>query len=267
MMPLKRVAVGVGGNDAGWHKLTWPQRARTVEEELRAHELDRICALFPPGARILELGAGTGYQAARLSERGFDVTALDLPDAERTAEYFPVVPFDGIRLPIATGSVDVVFSSNVLEHVEDLPGLLAETSRVLRAGGMAVHTMPSPTWRAAATILHPVAGLVQQLARRRVGSAPTAGTPTDQRHLARRRLLPGPHGNFPSAWAELREYSSHAWSKCFTHAGFAVEKIQGLGLFYSGHCLSHLTIRQRKVLARCLGSSCVLYRVAPRSNN
>jgi len=40
------------------------------------------------------------------------------------------------RLPIASGAVDVRFSSNVLEHVRDWPAMLAEMVRVTRPGGI-----------------------------------------------------------------------------------------------------------------------------------
>lgn len=40
-----------------------------------------------------------------------------------------------ISIPLASGSVDVCFSSNVLEHVQDWPAMLAEMVRVTRPGG------------------------------------------------------------------------------------------------------------------------------------
>ena len=39
-------------------------------ETLRAHELELVLRRLPPSGRILELGAGYGWQARRLSERG-----------------------------------------------------------------------------------------------------------------------------------------------------------------------------------------------------
>jgi SAM-dependent methyltransferase len=41
-----------------------------------------------------------------------------------------------LRLPFATGAVDVCFSSNVLEHVADWEAMLAEMVRVTRPGGV-----------------------------------------------------------------------------------------------------------------------------------
>jgi SAM-dependent methyltransferase len=41
-----------------------------------------------------------------------------------------------LRLPVASGSVDVCFSANVLEHVGDWRAMLAEMVRVTRPGGV-----------------------------------------------------------------------------------------------------------------------------------
>ena len=47
----------------------------------RCAEIDKIVTFFEPGARILEIGAGTGQQATALAQRGFDVVAIEMPDS------------------------------------------------------------------------------------------------------------------------------------------------------------------------------------------
>src|SRR5438045_811154 len=115
---------------------------------LRASEIDMIAELIPGGARILEIGAGSGQQALELQRRGFLVTAVDVGNSNYAADrVFPVIDYDGKTLPVASTSVDVVFSSNVLEHIADLSGLHSEIRRVLRPDGMCVHVMPTHVWR------------------------------------------------------------------------------------------------------------------------
>src|SRR5262249_61191740 len=105
-------------------------------DELRRAEIDGIVSLFPPRARVLEVGAGSGRQARELERRGFQVTAVELPDSNYAAHrVFPIVDYDGAVIPLPDASVDVVFSSNVLEHVPDLARLHAEIRRVLAPGG------------------------------------------------------------------------------------------------------------------------------------
>jgi 2-polyprenyl-3-methyl-5-hydroxy-6-metoxy-1,4-benzoquinol methylase len=66
----------------------------------------------------LEFGAGTGKQALELQRRGFRVTAIEMLTSNY-AEHrvFPILDYDGATIPLADASVDVVYSSNVLEHI------------------------------------------------------------------------------------------------------------------------------------------------------
>jgi 2-polyprenyl-3-methyl-5-hydroxy-6-metoxy-1,4-benzoquinol methylase len=115
---------------------------------LRTAELDKVVAFFPRGARILEIGAGTGDQAAQLVARGFAVEALEVSNSNYTdARIFPITNYDGSSIPFPDNYFDVVYSSNVLEHVADLSTLHAEVKRVLSPNGYAVHVLPTHVWR------------------------------------------------------------------------------------------------------------------------
>lgn len=52
--------------------------------------------------------------------------------------------YNGMDLPLADGSIDVVFSQQVLEHVMDsaLEPYYREEARVLKSGGLAIHYVP-----------------------------------------------------------------------------------------------------------------------------
>ena len=93
------------------------------------------------GRRVLDVGAGPVEFAAAFADRGAYYVGLDADPAEvhptpgpRTA----AVVADGLRLPVATGAVDVTFSSNVLEHVPDPAAFGDELVRVTRPGGLVV---------------------------------------------------------------------------------------------------------------------------------
>ena len=81
---------------------------------LRGAEIERVCRWLRPGARVLELGAGTGYQARELNARGFAVEAIEMVDSRYAEDrLFPIVDYDGSRIPFPDRSFDVVFSSRV----------------------------------------------------------------------------------------------------------------------------------------------------------
>mgnify|MGYP006160804777 CR=1 FL=1 len=100
---------------------------------------------------------GSAQWAAELEAFGahLDVIAVDLPSSAYARErVFEVQDYDGHTLPVPTRQVDVLFSSNVLEHVPVLAPLLAETRRVLATDGVAIHILPTSAWRTWTTLTH-----------------------------------------------------------------------------------------------------------------
>lgn len=65
----------------------------------------------------------------------------------RGASSRPVCEDDGRHLPFEGGSFDVVWSSNVIEHVGEIDAFEAEIRRVLTPEGLAVHALPTASWR------------------------------------------------------------------------------------------------------------------------
>ncbi|MEI6793299.1 MAG: class I SAM-dependent methyltransferase [Actinomycetes bacterium] len=104
-----------------------------------AEELDRLVGPLA-GQRLLDLGCGPGYYSARLRATGAEVVPIDNSLDELSLQGDPPVGFvlaDAADLPFEDSSVDGVFSSNLLEHTPNSPGVLREISRVLRPGGWA----------------------------------------------------------------------------------------------------------------------------------
>jgi SAM-dependent methyltransferase len=114
-----------------------------------------------PGDRLLDMGAGGGRHAFEAMRRGAVVTAVDA-DAGEVKDAFgmmgALVAVDGptwasggtgtalvgdaLRLPFPTGAFDRVIAAEVLEHIPDDRGAMAELTRVLRPGGTIAVTVP-----------------------------------------------------------------------------------------------------------------------------
>lgn len=244
---------------------------------IRAAELDVIAAHFPAGARILELGAGTGAQALALSARGFDIAAVDIADSNYAdAKVFPVEVYDGRTLPFADGSFDIVFSSNVLEHVPDLPPLHEEAKRVLRPGGKCVHVLPTDSWRFWTTVsAFPVAA--QHLVEHAPQLLPRAVSRTEARRLLSAGLRAAAYATIPlrqrrhgergSLFTEQYYFRPAWWRRHFREHGFTIANDEPVGLFYTGHMvLNSMSIERRKALSRTLGSACHLFELTPSSS-
>jgi SAM-dependent methyltransferase len=113
-----------------------------------------------PGELILDMGAGAGRHAFESLRRGGRIIALDYSFEELTSvrdlfwamgEEHQVgqdggalaVRGDALRLPFADGTFDRIICSEVLEHIGDDAGAIAELTRVLKPGGTIAVTVPA----------------------------------------------------------------------------------------------------------------------------
>ncbi|GAA4933027.1 hypothetical protein GCM10025331_17200 [Actinoplanes utahensis] len=102
-------------------------------------------ALIPPasgpGRVLVDAGCGGGLLAPHLRGKGYRHIGVDLRHAglrQAAPRGMTAVNGDVTALPLAARSADVVVAGEILEHVTDLPGTVAELCRVLRPGGLVV---------------------------------------------------------------------------------------------------------------------------------
>ena len=94
-----------------------------------------------PGAVLLDAGCGGGLLAPHVQHLDYRHVGVDLRRSaleQAAARGITAVIGDVTRLPLADGVADVVVAGEILEHVADLPGTVAELARVLRPGGLLV---------------------------------------------------------------------------------------------------------------------------------
>jgi SAM-dependent methyltransferase len=109
-----------------------------------------LLAAVRAGDRVLDLGSGAGdFAAAAVGAGAKTVVGAEVADAAvRRARArhpgldFRLVPIDG-PLPFDEGAFDLVWASEVIEHVADTARWLSEVRRVLVPGGRLLLTTPS----------------------------------------------------------------------------------------------------------------------------
>jgi|SRR5579862_8133555 len=121
------------------------ESAAVLQARVSAELLERLAAFNFSPAVVLDLGAGTGRVTRELKRRypralviALDIAPGMLREARRHQglwRRFARVCGDALRLPLASGSVDVLFSSLMLQWCEPPDAALAEVRRVLKPGG------------------------------------------------------------------------------------------------------------------------------------
>ena len=99
---------------------------------------------LPRGARVIEIGAGTGRVSIPLANCGLRVVAVDpaipmLQNMQRKPSRALSVAAEGTRLPIRRNSADAIVVARLLYLVPDWQALLREAAEVLRQGGIFFH--------------------------------------------------------------------------------------------------------------------------------
>ena len=239
--------------------------------------VDLIARFGPSKASldVLDVGAGSGRQAARLAELGHRISAVDIETSAYAQEtFFPVTVYNGKTLPFPDAAFDVVVSSNVLEHVFDLDDLLQEIKRVLRPDGIAVHVLPTPSWRLWTTAAHGPWVLKrswQMLTGTRRRQRTVGGdSPAHAHHRSSASiLLPERHGERGNLLSEVWYFSPRWWKEAFRRGGWQVAHDTAVGLFYTGAMLfgTRLHLQARYRLARMLGSVTRAYVLRPDRAN
>lgn len=93
------------------------------------------------GRTIADFGGGSGFYSAEFRKHGAHSFVVDASQQELQlhGKQDPcAIQALAEKAPFADGSVDIAFSSNLLEHVRDLPAVSDQLARVVRPGGFVV---------------------------------------------------------------------------------------------------------------------------------
>lgn len=117
----------------------------------KALKIERLLGLHArqQPLRLLEVGTGSGgivhYFVARPTLR-CEMDAVYVVDNQRANDGYRYQQVEGVELPFATDTFDVVISNHVIEHVGDAQAQtehLREIQRVMRPNGMGYLTAPN----------------------------------------------------------------------------------------------------------------------------
>lgn len=134
---------------------TSPQRATVYDQTTNNRSdlthfvtneyLARFTERLAPGARVLDLGCGTGVLTKALAAQGFDTTGVDISRAmlekiqpDSPGDRITLVEGNVFALPFEDARFDGIVTRWVIPHFRDWPLILKEAARVLKPGGTLV---------------------------------------------------------------------------------------------------------------------------------
>lgn len=95
------------------------------------------------GDRILDFGAGIGTFASRVVQEGFDVSCLEVDEAQARTIVQQGLELVTSLADIGDEAYDYVYTLNVLEHIEDDAQALRDLFRVVKPGGKVLVYVPA----------------------------------------------------------------------------------------------------------------------------
>jgi SAM-dependent methyltransferase len=186
------------------------QRFWAHEEHPYRLLLRRLREIAAPGMTILD--AGCGHTAPNLQElrgSGARLIGVDLVKLE-PQQGMELIEGDLGKVPLADGSIDLVYSRSVMEHVVDPDAVYAESARLLKSGGRWIF-LTANRWdyvslvsRLTPNRFH--AGIVRRMeGREELDVFPTAYKTNDRRQIAHFAAAHGfridrfeRHGQYPA---------------------------------------------------------------------
>ncbi|MDR1680928.1 MAG: class I SAM-dependent methyltransferase [Prevotellaceae bacterium] len=103
-------------------KYTGTHELETLSDSAKRYNrylLSLILKQAPVGGKILDIGAGLGYYAERLKAKGYDILCMEIDEFQ--CRYMEEKGLTVVRSidDVADGSIDFIYSINVLEHIDD----------------------------------------------------------------------------------------------------------------------------------------------------
>lgn len=121
-----------------------------IPEQSRAGLLSHVAALVrscvQPGARIVDLAAGSGALALRLHDAGYNVEAVDYVEENfrpRGKIQFRQLDLNTNFSSQYSDQFDAIVATEIIEHLENPRNFLREISLVLKPGGLLFLTTPN----------------------------------------------------------------------------------------------------------------------------
>jgi SAM-dependent methyltransferase len=199
-----------------------PLGNNSLVQAVRARTLAEVRRRVPPGATLLDLGCGTGLDAAALAQEGYRVTAIDW-SSEMVRRTQDRATRDGLELMLAVHQLGIHELDRLA--IDDFDGAYSDLGSLNCVPDLAVAA------RAIGGHLRPRGTLIASVIGRVCPWELALFTAKRQGGQARRRAAKGAVPvplNGRTVWTSY--YSPAEFRSAFERAGFTLRSLRGLGL-------------------------------------
>jgi ubiquinone/menaquinone biosynthesis C-methylase UbiE len=209
---------------------------------MRHDELNVALKKFPKkkDIKILELGGGDGYIAKCLTDKGYNIISTDINP--KFPSMFPVRKITDGKLDFPSETFDLIFTSQVIAHVENLELFFGEVKRVLKKDGLMINLVPTTGWWIITNFWHYVLtpyNFLKFLKKSNVrDNHDESSIKKIETNLMKKiiwYLFLHPIGTSPSFIYELKKFSKNSWIQLFKKYDFEIIDISRTTIVFSGY--------------------------------
>lgn len=250
----------------------------SMQAFVRKYEVDKIMDGICENHfdRALELGCGSGAYSKYLAYYCKQLIAMEYNERRLTAKSDKKTTFiigDAHELSqFGNNEMDLIFSSNLIEHLPDIDKCLVECRRVIKQDGQIIHTVPNRTWKFFHLLLYyPFAAkvlLLRLFSAKRAAEllesiSPEAGYDSSLRPQAsafsvKNHLFPKTHGISKSHYGEFKKWGQRHWINTFKRNGLEVAEIVKLPFYFGWGFNFRLILRLGNYLGMSSSTAYVL---------
>jgi len=228
----------------------------TYLHDLRRREIEMIFKKCPEKCFVqgLELGAGDGFQSKLLARYAqyllsTDYNARRLLEESNTNIEYKLCDVEDIDQCCTSDTYDLIFSSNLMEHVQRRQEVFGKIARLLKDDGVTIHVMPSCFLKVCwvglfhfnlfieflevitkpggfKKIFHKVFKRPEGKRSSENFELHTNNPKSPPRTVVQRFIWPSRHGEYASHWQEFLAYRKKNWINLMESEG--LEVIQAL---------------------------------------
>lgn len=215
-------------------KMFWDEK-EMVRQEVRARDIGIIFRGCPQKVfkNALELGGGDGFQSRFLQLYACSLTVTDrdqkvMNDPLPGIQYRIMDLHDMSRI-FPPAAFDLIFSSNVLEHVPRIASGLAQMERVLQPGGLMIHVLPTGFWKFLQYLLFGPVKFRNMLKLFLCREIKKQTKSREEFPIQKSfEFFPASHGGQVSSLAEFYYFSRRYWQSLFEKSGFEILSVKKL---------------------------------------